>query len=439
MIHSNEKGQILVFMALVLMGLLGITALAIDGGMIYADQRYSQSAADAASLAGAGAAATVVDDMDISNPEWNCSILGGSMAAAYSNAISKAASNDYIIAQDTSLGAEGHNHGVKVTCSDSGEYIDVEVMLTRTTDTSFVHLFNGGEMKTTAYSKTRVKPRLLGSGGASIVSLSKDCGNKAGGVWFSGTNDTILRSGGVYSNSCVDRNSGASTVTFQDGATVTYHAGSYSAGISSPEPIADDNFHPLTDNPIPFTIENCQKLPDRGSLSFPTGSEQTIEPGRYTEWDFKIPVHLNPGLYCISGKVSMNAAAYVYGDDITIYFTGTSLTLNGGANTDLRAPQHYTDVNPPPNYAVNRLLLYIPTDVIADVTINGNSNNTLAGTLYMPSSLVKINGTSDSASASNLECSIIGHWVTFTGTSDFNILYNPDMEYSRPASIQVQR
>ena len=53
-IRTSERGQILVLLVLAMIGMLGLTALAVDGGMVYADRRYMQSAADAATLAGAG-------------------------------------------------------------------------------------------------------------------------------------------------------------------------------------------------------------------------------------------------------------------------------------------------------------------------------------------------------------------------------------------------
>jgi len=47
----KERGQIVILLAVVLIILLGFTALAIDGSMIYSDRRYAQNAADAAALA----------------------------------------------------------------------------------------------------------------------------------------------------------------------------------------------------------------------------------------------------------------------------------------------------------------------------------------------------------------------------------------------------
>src|SRR5690606_4536767 len=50
---GDERGQTLVQVALMLVVLLGFAALAIDGGMVYAERRHMQNAADAGALAGA--------------------------------------------------------------------------------------------------------------------------------------------------------------------------------------------------------------------------------------------------------------------------------------------------------------------------------------------------------------------------------------------------
>ena len=49
----SERGQALVIIALAIIGLVGITGLAIDGSKILADRRHAQNAADTAALAGA--------------------------------------------------------------------------------------------------------------------------------------------------------------------------------------------------------------------------------------------------------------------------------------------------------------------------------------------------------------------------------------------------
>ena len=58
--HESEKGQAIVFLVLGLVVFMGFVALAIDGGMAFADRRHSQNGSDAASLAGGGEAALYI-------------------------------------------------------------------------------------------------------------------------------------------------------------------------------------------------------------------------------------------------------------------------------------------------------------------------------------------------------------------------------------------
>src|SRR5829696_3991576 len=50
---SQEKGQVLILIALAAIGLVGFTALAIDGSRVFSDRRHAQNAADTAALAAA--------------------------------------------------------------------------------------------------------------------------------------------------------------------------------------------------------------------------------------------------------------------------------------------------------------------------------------------------------------------------------------------------
>lgn len=50
---QQERGQALVFVAILLLGLVAVTGLATDGGLVFAQRRDLQNLADAAALAGA--------------------------------------------------------------------------------------------------------------------------------------------------------------------------------------------------------------------------------------------------------------------------------------------------------------------------------------------------------------------------------------------------
>jgi Flp pilus assembly protein TadG len=55
-IAPSERGQAIVLMVLLFIALLGIVALAVDGGCLYLERRSAQNAADNAA---AGGAATI--------------------------------------------------------------------------------------------------------------------------------------------------------------------------------------------------------------------------------------------------------------------------------------------------------------------------------------------------------------------------------------------
>src|SRR5512146_790871 len=51
--HIRDRGQVLIIFVFAIIGLIGMTGIAIDGGNVYSDRRHAQNAADTAALAGA--------------------------------------------------------------------------------------------------------------------------------------------------------------------------------------------------------------------------------------------------------------------------------------------------------------------------------------------------------------------------------------------------
>ena len=229
---------------------------------------------------------------------------------------------------------------MKITCSQTGKYVDVMVMLTSDTTTSFVQMFTGGPMRNTVTSITRVEPGINAGGNYAIVSLSKYCGNNKnvptafGGTKLSGTTDVKVVTGGIWSNSCLDASGGPDvTVTEANGTTIRPNSVLYhntftytppGSGTLDPAPAPTGAYHPLTEVTLPSPAPNCKKV-DMDAYDAKHNVEGTLDPGNYSDLSFKGPTVLKPGLYCISGTVSMNANAYVsLAIGITIYYTGTS-------------------------------------------------------------------------------------------------------------------
>lgn len=97
-----EQGQIIVLLALVLVGILVISAIAVDGGVILTQRRYVQNTADAASLAGAGAALNFMEARtgslrNVTYDTFTCSsgMVQQAIQRAINEALSRAASNGF--------------------------------------------------------------------------------------------------------------------------------------------------------------------------------------------------------------------------------------------------------------------------------------------------------------------------------------------------------
>jgi hypothetical protein len=128
----------------------------VDGGMIYADRRFDQNAADASAYAGAGAAAMAMENSQITYRSFNCKAPAGSTTGnqnefckseAVKAAKARAASNNFVI--DSNL---DNQHGVEVVCgteTKSGgvymdKYFDIHTMISSDLKTAFAHLFYKG-------------------------------------------------------------------------------------------------------------------------------------------------------------------------------------------------------------------------------------------------------------------------------------------------------
>lgn len=459
-IHSSEKGQILVLLALVLLGLLGFTALAIDGGMIYADRRYMQSAADATSLAGAGEIGANIEALSMKSAEWSCADLTSAINAGYSTAINKADANGFTIAPDASLGSGGSVNGVNIICDNGTKSVDVMVMLTRETNTSFVHLFNGEPMKNTVTSITTVLPGVSAGGGYSIIALrTGPCASNDVGVTVSGNSEIIIIDGGIWSNSCMTYDGGPIvSVDPPDPNAIVYNETDYpyklagGVAVIEPPPVAVSEVHPVTSGlDVDITCTDASIDPYENIGMHKPGDTMTLSPGNYG--DIKLTdgtIVLTGGLYCISGTLDLTGGEFTINTGnlppvgVTIQFTGKSFTVNGGVHVVLAAPNEDPDglvANDPSHPGVEDMLLYVPPGNNPVIKLNGNAGSSVSGTIYAPDCFIDVGGTTTLATGEEftITSSIIGLDVKVAGVPGINIRYDSNSDYGTPSSLYVRK
>ncbi len=401
---ASEKGQALIMIVFAIVGLIGLTALAVDGGNAYAERRRAQNAADATALDAALA-----------------KVRGGNL---YNEGLARAASNNYT---DTDYGSGSSDPNVNVEIYSppiSGPYSGnsdyIQVRITATINTFFGPVVGITSIKNQVQAVARATPSYTAPMflGNAIVSLAPhDC--KA--IKFQGNSDVDVVGGGLFVNSdCAGsaffNNSGSAQLTapcLQAVGGITYKPGS----INVPGGCIGSGASPLP--PVVYPNPTCS-----GSAA---QSGNKLSPGNYTgTFPPNGVTQLDPGIYCVDGNFRMNASDDLTGSGVVIVMVSGDVRWNGGAEINLSAPTSGP-------YA--GLMLFMPENNSNEIHINGNSASSFTGAILAPSSPITINGT---GSASGLHSQVIGYTVDMGGTNDTYILYNNGDNYDAPVNPTVE-
>jgi Flp pilus assembly protein TadG/uncharacterized Zn-binding protein involved in type VI secretion len=453
--RPSEKGQALVLIVLTMVVLLGFTALAVDGGMVYSDRRHAQNAADAASLAGGGAVAQYFEKnhviYDASNFCSNPAVIAAQndpTIGAKVKAIARAGNNGYTIDQDIS-----DKNGVTTVCGDSfngsytEKYIDVHVMITADTRTSFAQFFFRGPLRSTVEAVARVHPRSTAELGHAVVSLNKtkDCNGNQNGVIFSGNSNVLINGGGIFSNGCLSGNGNSLNVDVTNGNII--YGGELDAShlnTFSPNPDLGTGGS-LPDYAKIYGTPDCTKVPNYNSPSnaYRVHASGAIPPGNYSSVNMNGDVHLTAGgLYCLygdfdAGNNGLNIDESNGYQGVTFYLISVSFITSGGGEVILNAPP--TGSNPPT--AEEDLLIYLAPGNTGLVKLRGNSYSSYVGTIYAPDGRIDIAGTADMppGETATFNTQLIANDVEIGGNAYININFEKPKAKTVPTSMLLYK
>lgn len=425
----SETGQVLIILALVLVGLLAFTALAVDGGMVLADRRTVQNAADAAALGGAGAAAQSLERSGVINDNFTCALssVGTAVRQAIATAIQSARANGFTIDNNLTDGM-----GVNVTCrvEDKGsykdKYLDVHTVISSVTSTSFAQIIFNKPLKNTVEAIARIRPRTYLEYGYAITALSDSCGNGTGGLYYDGggTGSTQVHGGGIFSNSCITTNGGINLTVDNTDQGIHYVAGFEQNGGGSssitPAPTQLTQKLPVMDVPAP----DCASLDDYAGVS-----GTSIPPGHYDEIKTNGDLTLEPGLYCV--RNGFDVRRDLTGEGVTIYMEGGDFSVTAQANVDLSAPT--TDAPP----AIKNMVIYMAVGNTGTISMEGSAISKYAGTVFAPSGSIDVGGNSSELETINTQ--LIGYNVKLHGNVTIDINFNGKESYTRSPQLELNR
>jgi Flp pilus assembly protein TadG len=417
--NQSERGQAIVLVALALVGLLGFTALAVDGGTIFFERRRAQSAADASAIAAAFAS------VDYRN------YLQAGMEQALANGFDNNGTTNTVVINNP-----------PVSGPYTGEELYFQVFITTVTTPIFSQVIFGGELENEVEATARAVPNTTVSVGNAIHATSPD---ECKAMWFSGNFDSVVTGGHIFSNSDADGSSGGSSCQsgIQDGNSG--HVQVNGAGIKTVggwsqhdagTVTADEGVQTGVDSqPLPpVPTPDCTGLPTRSY----GGGDETLEPGFYpdrihvTNQD----VVLSPGLYCIDDDVIFTGGS-ITGVGVTLYIISGDYHLSGNADVNLTAPTDLTDAS---GNQWAGMLVYMDPSNSGTVELSGNTGSRYNGTIYAPdpaspSSKAKctITGNADFV----LNSQVICYSVKVTGNSDVTINYDAANNFHMPPLIEL--
>jgi Flp pilus assembly protein TadG len=393
MIHrKSEKGQALIIITFAIIGLIGLTGLAVDGSLAYANQRKAQSSADTAAYAAALATIRGKNANEVK-------------AAAKSIAAANGGSDINVeVNNPPGLDCKGKANSF----ANSNEYI--QVIIKSKSKTSFGTIVGVKEVNNCAEAITHVTPYKAGGGssygGSAIVSTAtsgsqvmllngnavvKTTGTGAG-VWVNSNNSQAL-----FVN-------GGTSLTMAGPAQVVGGYGTNGGAIISPSVVTGKTQLTMPDPawasiPAIPTTPTCSGNGTKASgnatidgstppkLTLANGNNATINPGNWGDITLGNNVTLTfnpgnsgPGIYCFKGNVNFNGSNGV----VSMPSGQIQLVMNNGINlggvsltaTDLEIYTTNADLSLQASATVNATRFRFYSSGTSKLTVNSQSTLT---------------------------------------------------------------
>lgn len=407
----SERGQVLIFIILMMIAVLGIAALAVDGGRVFSERRRAQNAADAAALAAAYAATQNLSAAAVEQQALNSAVING---------FANLAEEVEIPADQRTINVEYHNPPVSGMYVGNSEYY--QVIISMEAEPAFSHLVYGGENRLTVTAVARARTSNSSSGGNVLHATAEE----GEGVNFSGNIDLYVHGGNVYSNANGVKN-GTSGIAVIEGGELLIH-GSWSGSTAGLDP------HPKTgvprqsspDLPVPdCNFSNGSKIEDKKGVS-------RVTPGKFTGGlSLKGDWVMEPGMYCVWGGMTINGNSTLTGSDVMIVMMSGTIKLNGNGEVHLTRKNDIKDAS---GNQWGGMLIYVPKTNSEEVYLSGTNDTVFAGTIYAPSSQCELGGNNVTF---GMQSNLICHNFRFHGNPYFDITYDSAANYRMPAMIEL--
>ncbi len=410
-----EKGQAIVLVAFAIVSLVGATALAVDGGYAYANNRQAQNAADSAALS---AALTLIRNP--SATESDLAQISENIAAT--NGFD---TNDPSITVTTNWPPDNTSAYV-----GNNEYI--QVIIESTVETFFAPVIGVNTTNSNVQAVSRAKPPTTDAlfDGNAVVGLnprmsphgSYPCGFDSG---HSNADKWILDGGGIFSNGCAYSKNHDSVTLPTDKCVITVGP-AYNFTCMQPNQASQA----YTEEDIAAIMPPRPACDDTAEGGY---NVESLTPGHHAGEDF----YFSNGIYCINdfeilfqdNVILDNATIYVTDPDFDVKFAAGH-GFGGTASTSGTYKGYYLIIE----------MSDTPCERYQDhgsqsIELRGHSTIGIVGTILAPTACIDFRGNSNGEVTHS---QIIGHNITSNGNADVFVSYIQEENAETPIPPQIE-
>jgi Flp pilus assembly protein TadG len=401
--HKDEKGQTLIIIAFAMIVLIGFTALAIDGSMVFSDRRHAQNAADTAAMAGALAYTRGSD------------IFASAQTRATSNGYDNASANSIVV-----VNVLNSPSGV---CPAGTLGKDIQVDITSYVKTTFARVLGRTQVTNAVTATSRACGSYSGPpfNGNAIVSLAPS------GVGYDGTGNPywLIEGGGIFSNSISSNAAycnGSATIT---APSVTVVGSTNLAG-------CDAHVGSEIEGAGQYMYSDYSRLlprqPECDGAAYKSSGRWNPQPNKDgSRVSLDDDMDFAPGLYCITNSPGPYHGE-ITGADVTFYAMRADFTIKfDGSGNSFTAQA-------PASGEYAGILLFAAPQLDANgnllntqaIDLRGNGDGDIIGTIIAPSADVTMFGNSGTAA---INSQIIAYQVDAGGGANIHVSYNAGNNY----------
>ena len=404
---STRRGAVTIFVAIALVAILGVTAIAVDGGILLDKRRHAQASADAAALAAA----------DLLYTKYRSYKGLDADGVALAQALRTAAQNGYVNGKDGATVAIRFAPQTYADGPDKGKMIPagyVEVTLHYNQKRYFSRIFGSAPVPVSARAVARGTWE-GGKNGIIVLDL-----NDKGALTANGNGQFVVANAAVLVNS----NHSEAAITSGGGSLAAPHfdiTGGYTgSGFVGPittktEPVADPLRYLPPPDPLTLPLRSTTTL----SIS---GGTHTLYPGVYRggiSITSTSKVFMEPGIYYMDGGgFDYKGQGTLTGYEVMIYNApikdsqAEGITGTGGGTVIL---------TPPTSGIYQGICFFQDRNADVDVIFAGNGSFNITGTFYAANALFRVSGNGDVSIAGQY----ISRAISITGNGNVNIVWDP--------------